>query len=43
MFIGPTITWVYPGFSGYICLDTKIVLKIRINKSYIYIFFIHLL
>ena len=31
MFIEPTITWVPSGFSGYIWLDTKIVLK----KSYI--------
>ena len=27
MFIEPTITWVPSGFSGYIWLDTKIVLK----------------
>ena len=29
MFIEPTIIWVprHPGFSGYIWLDTKIVLK----------------
>ena len=27
MFIEPTITWVRSGFSGYIWLDTKIVLK----------------
>ena len=27
MFIKPTITWVPSGFSGYIWLDTKIVLK----------------
>ena len=27
MFIEPTITWVPPGLSGYIWLDTKIVLK----------------
>ena len=38
MFIEPTITWVPSGFSGYIWLDTKIVLKkknheIFINKS----------
>ena len=32
MFIEPTITWVSSGFSGYIWLDTKIVLK----KIYIY-------
>ena len=29
MFIEPTITWVPSGFSGYIWLDTKIVLKKR--------------
>ena len=27
MFIDPTINWVPSGFSGYIWLDTKIVLK----------------
>ena len=27
MFIEPTITWVPSGFTGYIWLDTKIVLK----------------
>ena len=27
MFIGPMITWVPSGFSEYIWLDTKIVLK----------------
>ena len=27
MFIEPTITWVPSGFSGYIWLDTQIVLK----------------
>ena len=27
MFIEPTITWLLLGFSGYIWLDTKIVLK----------------
>ena len=27
MFIEPTITWVPSGLSGYIWLDTKIVLK----------------
>ena len=27
MFIEPTITWVPSGFSGYIWLDAKIVLK----------------
>ena len=31
MFIEPTITWVPSGFTGYIWLDTKIVLK----KSYL--------
>ena len=30
MFIEPTITWVSSGFSGYIWLDTKIVLKKKI-------------
>ena len=30
MFIEPTITWVPSGFSGYIWLDTKIVLKKKI-------------
>ena len=30
MFIEPTITWVPSGFSGYIWLDTKIVLKKRV-------------
>ena len=29
MFIEPTITWVPSGFSEYIWLDTKIVLKIN--------------
>ena len=28
MFIEPTITWVPSGFSGYIWLDVKMVLKI---------------
>ena len=32
MFIEPTITWVPSGFSGYIWLDTKIVLKITIHE-----------
>ena len=27
MFIEPTITWVPPGFSGYIWLDKKMVFK----------------
>ena len=27
IFIEPTITWVPSGFSGYLWLDTKIVLK----------------
>ena len=27
MFIDPTITWVPSGFSGYIWLDRKVVLK----------------
>ena len=31
MFIEPTITWVPSGFSGYIWLDTKTVLKKRVN------------
>ena len=31
MFIEPTITWVPSGFSGYIWLDTKIVLKKRMS------------
>ena len=31
MFIKPTITWVPSGFSGYIWLDTKIVLKKKIK------------
>ena len=33
MFIEPTITWVPSGFSGYIWLDTKIVLKKKKNES----------
>ena len=33
MFIEPTITWVPSGFSGYIWLDTKIVLKKTKNKK----------
>ena len=32
MLIEPTITWVPLGFSGYIWLDTKIVLK-SVNDS----------
>ena len=32
MFIEPTITWVPSGLSGYIWLDTKIVLKKKICK-----------
>ena len=32
MFIEPTITWVPSGFSGYIWLDTKIVLKKKDKK-----------
>ena len=31
MFIEPTITWVPSGFSGYIWLDTKIVLKKKLS------------
>ena len=33
MFIEPTITWVPSGFSGYIWLDTKIVLKKKFFSS----------
>ena len=33
MFIEPTITWVPSGFSGYIWLDTKIVLKEMLDKD----------
>ena len=33
MFIEPTITWVLSGFSGYIWLDTKIVLKKKKKKK----------
>ena len=33
MFIEPTITWVPSGFSGYIWLDTKIVLKKKNEAS----------
>ena len=38
MFIEPTITWVPSGFSGYIWLDTKIVLKkmIETAKKHVY-------
>ena len=32
MFIEPTIAWVPLGFSGYIWLDTKIVLEKNKNK-----------
>ena len=35
MFIEPTITWVPSGFSGYIWLDTKIVLKKKKKKKLI--------
>ena len=34
MFIQPTITWVPSGFSGYIWLDTKIVLKKKKTENY---------
>ena len=34
MFIEPTITWVPSGFSGYIWLDTKIVLKNQYSLVY---------
>ena len=34
MFIEPTITWVPSGFSGYIWLDTKIVLKKKKKTIY---------
>ena len=34
MFIEPTITWFPSGFSGYIWLDTKIVLKKNIYKFF---------
>ena len=33
MFIEPTITWVPSGFSGYIWLDTKIVLKKKVTQN----------
>ena len=33
MFIEPTITWVPSGFSVYIWLDTKIVLKKSENQT----------
>ena len=36
MFIEPTITWVLSGFSWYIWLDTKIVLK-KVVSGYFYI------
>ena len=32
-----TITWIPPGFSVYIWLDTKIVLKERKKKEHFYI------
>ena len=35
MFIEPTITWVHMGFSGYIWLDTKIVLKKQKQSSHL--------
>ena len=34
MFIEPTITWVLSGFSGYIWLNTKIVLKITVDSRF---------
>ena len=34
MFIEPTITWVPSGFSGYIWLDTKIVFKKPVKKTF---------
>ena len=34
MFTEPTITWVPSGFSGYIWLDTKIVLKKKNQKQW---------
>ena len=33
MFIEPTITWVFSGISGYMWLDTKIVLKKDISHN----------
>ena len=37
MFIEPTITWVPSGFSGYIWLNTKILLKIVLHvRQYMY-------
>ena len=33
MFIEPTIMWVPSGFSGYIWLDTKIVLTKKVQKK----------
>ena len=33
LMIEPTITWVPSGFSGYIGLDTKIVLNIQIKYN----------
>ena len=35
MLFEPTITWVPSGFSGYIWLDTKIVLKKKMAQRYI--------
>ena len=35
MFIEPTITWVPSGFSGYIWLDTNIVLKMPTRNAHI--------
>ena len=34
MFIEPTITWVPSGFSGYIWLHTKIVLKNMVASDF---------
>ena len=34
MFMEPTITWVPSDFSGYIWLDTKIVLKTDLVPTY---------
>ena len=38
MFIEPMITWVPSGFSGYIWLDTKIVLKKKKKKNHLIIY-----
>ena len=38
MFIEPMITWVPSGFSGYIWLDTKIVLKKKKIKYLMFVF-----